>query len=127
VLVDDPLLAAALAEATPVPVVLAVALGAAEVVALAEFEPVLVEVEPVPVALAAVLGALAEAVFVDDPLLAAALAEATPVPVVPAVALLAGAPFVELLAVPEEVAVLVPPPLEDVLAEEEALAEAERA
>ena len=65
--------------------------------------------------------------LVDDPLLAAALAEATPVPVVLAVALLAGAPFVELLEVPEEVAVLVPPPLEDVLAEEEVLAEAERA
>jgi len=98
VVVDEPLLDVALAEAVPVPVVLAAALGA-----------------------------LAEAVLVDDPLLDVALAEAVPVPVALAVAVLVGAPFVELLAEAEEAAVPVPLPLEDALVEEDVLVEAERA
>jgi hypothetical protein len=85
------------------------------------------EAGPVPVVLAAALGALAEAVLVDEPLLDVALAEAVPVPVALAEAVLVGAPCVELLVEAEEAAVPVPLPLEDVLAEEDVLVEAEPA
>jgi hypothetical protein len=73
---------------------------------------------------------LAEAVLVDDPVLAVPVAEAAPVPVALAEAALVAPPFVELLA--EAEAVLVPltcPPveaeLEDELDEEPANAKVE--